>query len=281
MCVKDGGNYARIIRGKGTPISQLNRVTKAVRQMAKFPVPLLHYRPMRARTVRRGTDYGGWWFRPEENLYGGVVISAGAGEDISFDVALAAEFGSTVHIVDPTPRAIRHVRTAIARAGLASEADFVAGGKQPPAAYDLSRVEASQLVLHEVALFNSECVLNFFPPNNPEHVSHTIDSRRNVGPKDEVLRVQAQRLSTLLSDGELDRIALLKLDIEGAEIEVIDDLVATGKRPNQILVEFDTLAMTDESAVERARGAFAGLRRAGYRLVNRERLNFSFSIRDK
>lgn len=207
-------------------------------------------------------------------------MSAGAGEDISFDIALAAEFGSTVHVVDPTPRAIRHVESVISRLGRASETAFLPGGAQPPSAYDVSRVDRSQLVLHEVALFNSETVLEFFPPKNSEHVSHTIRPLRDIRPGEEVLRVETRRLATLLPQEMLEDLALLKLDIEGAEIEVIEDLVASSIRPKQILVEFDTLAVKAPDSLIRARHAFSGLRKAGYRLVRRERLNFSFSLAD-
>lgn len=208
-------------------------------------------------------------------------MSAGAGEDVSFDIALAAEYGSTVHIVDPTPRAVHHVQQVMGRLGRSSETEFVPGGAQPPSAYDVSRVDRSQLVLHEVALYGSETSLEFFPPKDSEHVSHTIRPLRIIGPEEEVLCVETRRLATLLPQKALQDLALLKLDIEGAEIEVIEDLVASGIRPKQILVEFDTLAVRDQDALSRARRAFSGLRKAGYRLVHRERLNFSFSLADR
>lgn len=64
---------------------------------------------------RLGTEYGGWWFVRTPSLRGGSVISAGAGEDISFDVGLAREHGATVTVVDPTPRAVVHVAAALER----------------------------------------------------------------------------------------------------------------------------------------------------------------------
>ena len=61
---------------------------------------------------RYGTEYG--FFYPKE-LTGltsdSVIYCVGAGEDISQDVSgLAKQLGSNVHIFDPTPRAIDHVK---------------------------------------------------------------------------------------------------------------------------------------------------------------------------
>src|SRR5215510_3727340 len=60
---------------------------------------------------RLGTRYGGWTFVPSVELRtGGLVISCGAGEDISFDIELARQFDCQIVIVDPTPRAINHYK---------------------------------------------------------------------------------------------------------------------------------------------------------------------------
>src|SRR3990167_849454 len=59
--------------------------------------------------MRLGTQYGGWIIPKNHTLTGdSICYLAGAGEDISFDCALAKQFGCNVRIVDPTPRAIRH-----------------------------------------------------------------------------------------------------------------------------------------------------------------------------
>jgi hypothetical protein len=57
-----------------------------------------------------GTSYGGWKLPPNTVLDNtSVVLSAGVGEDISFDLAIQSKFGCHVHLIDPTDRAIRHV----------------------------------------------------------------------------------------------------------------------------------------------------------------------------
>jgi hypothetical protein len=64
--------------------------------------------PEKYSLERLGTEYGGWTFIDEKKLYDSTIISAGLGEDASFDVEFAQKYNSRVIIVDPTPRAIQH-----------------------------------------------------------------------------------------------------------------------------------------------------------------------------
>ena len=244
----------------------------------RFPRPFLDYSVERRSMVRRGTTYAGWWFEPSPGLEGGLVVSAGAGEDISFDVALASEFQASVIIIDPTPRAVDHVEAVLQRVGQAPTGTFCPGGKQDPTAYDLSRVQTEQIQLLRFALWNQDADLRFHPPLNPDHVSYTVENWRREPSADSPapLHVEGRRLSTLLSPAQTSRIELLKIDIEGAEIEVLHDILGAGLRPNQILVEFDQLSRPTADHRKRAKGALRALAAAGYYLAHREALNFSF-----
>jgi FkbM family methyltransferase len=260
---------------RGQEISQIRNLRKSTREALRFPRRHLNYSVAKVPTIRRGTEYGGWWFSPERDLSGGLIVSAGVGEDISFDIAIASAFGATVHLVDPTPRAVCHFEAVLSRLGEPAQADFQPGGVQPPTAYELSNVKREQLTLHPYALWNADGQLDFFAPQNPDHVSHTVGNWRNVEQRD-VLRVEGRRLSTLLQNVDLNELVLLKLDIEGSEIEVVEDLVNTGILPHQLLIEFDQLASPNQAFRERARRSFHQLRLTGYRLIMREGLNFSF-----
>jgi hypothetical protein len=58
---------------------------------------------------------------------------------------------------------------------------------------------------------------------------------------------------------------------------VIDDMLASGIRPDQLLVEFDELHhLTSLRSVWRVATRIRALRRCGYRLVNVEHANFVF-----
>ena len=75
------------------------------------------------------------------------------------------------------------------------------------------------------------------------------------------------------------RLALLKVDIEGAEYEVLRSMLAAGVRPEQLLVEFDQInqPLSPLFWVELVR-VLRELRDAGYRLVHRERSNYVFVL---
>ena len=63
-----------------------------------------------------GTQYGGWSFVDNKNITDNTyIISAGLGEDASFDVELVNKYNCKVIIVDPTPRAIEHFKKIIIR----------------------------------------------------------------------------------------------------------------------------------------------------------------------
>ncbi len=261
-------------------VKALQVILRRVSKISMFPMPFVDYRPRRNSLARRGTEYGGWWFDPESLTAGCCVVSAGAGEDISFDVAIASEFDVEVIIIDPTPRAIAHVEATLSRIGEPGTDDFIPGGKQDPRAYDLTGVSEGQISLLPFALWNADTELSFHPPLNPEHVSHSVDNwRRGDGDfTPPPLRVPARRLTSLLPDGRLATIKILKIDIEGAEIEVIVDILDAGVRPAQILVEFDQLSRPSRWHRARARKSFRALREAGYALAKRDRLNFSFML---
>jgi len=58
--------------------------------------------------VRLGSRYGGWWVPKSVLTPAAVAYCAGAGEDITFDLALL-EHGLRVTTFDPTPRAVSYV----------------------------------------------------------------------------------------------------------------------------------------------------------------------------
>ena len=49
-----------------------------------------------------GTEYGGWHFINDENLENSLMISAGVGEDISFDIEMINKYKIKVILIDPT-----------------------------------------------------------------------------------------------------------------------------------------------------------------------------------
>ena len=104
-------------------------------------------------------------------------------------------------------------------------------------------------------------------------------SALNLQHTSEQVTVQASTLRSLLDARDVTVVALLKLDIEGAEYAVLRSMLASGVRPRQLLVEFDQvnqplgpLFWVELLAVVRE------LQAAGYRLAHRERANHLFVL---
>lgn len=160
-----------------------------------------------ASWVFLGTEYGGYAVLPERLGPDSIVFSVGLGEDISFDLALIERFGCRVHGFDPTPRSIAWLE---------------------------SQALPERFQLHRYGLADFDGVARFAPPENPAHVSHHLVK----GSGESVSEFPVKRLSTVLAALGHARLDVLKLDIEGAEYGVLDEMLATGTLPGQLLVEF-------------------------------------------
>jgi FkbM family methyltransferase len=197
--------------------------------------------PIRPGQIRLGTEYGGWVLRDTPNLRGCVALSCGAGEDISFDVEFASRYSAQVFIVDPTPRAVYHVDQVCQKIPAQPRALYSNSGRQPVDAYDTSTLRLESLVLLPYAISAMSGRLRLYAPPNPEHVSYSMsDYQSDYRRQGNFIDVQSRTLSEILN--LLPAVpSILKLDIEGAQAEVLMDLLRSDWRPHQILMEFDEL----------------------------------------
>lgn len=200
----------------------------------------------RAVELHGDPEYGGWLISPEGVDERSIVYDCGVGEDMTFARSLIAKYGLRVWAFDPTPRSIAWYR------------------RQPP-------TPSISFLPFGVAAFDG--TTRFELPDDPTHVSGTIVGG---GPPDaEAILVEVHRLVTIMGDLGHARISLLKLDIEGAEYEVLEDLLRSGLQVDQILVEFHRLGRPRDWRL--ARAAIEQLSRHGYQLfAARHGTDFSF-----
>lgn len=220
--------------------------------------------------VRIGTEYGGWYCCPALLGSERTAMCCGAGEDISFDVALNAKWGMRIICVDPTPRSVRHVESFLA-ANRDGRRMLIEAG---PLSYQMNGFREAEFTFVACAVWSSDGVLDLFAPKDPAHVSY---SAVNLQHTSEMIQVRSSTVGTLLGDFGVARLSLLKLDIEGAEYEVLRSMLGAGILPEQLLVEFDQInqPLTAFFWVDLVR-ILRALRGAGYRLVHRERANYAF-----
>jgi len=197
--------------------------------------------------VHLGTEYGGYGVVLESLPSDAVVYSFGLGEDISFDLALLERAPCRVFGFDPTPRSVAWVKA-----------------QNPPAAFEV----------RELGVAEYDGVASFAPPANPEHISHSmlrgaaVDARR--------VEFQVRRLTTLMAELGHHELDVLKMDVEGAEYAVLADLLTSGVRPRQILVEFHHGMY--EIPVSRTEQSLEALRAAGYCIFDAQPTGREFSL---
>jgi FkbM family methyltransferase len=198
---------------------------------------------------RLGTAYGGWWLAPQGLSAASIIYSFGVGDDVSFDLALIQRWGATVHAFDPTPRSVQWVR---------------------------AQTLPAQFQFHDYGLADFDGMAQFIPPANPRHVSYTLLAQ--TGQRSEAARGPVYRLATIMQRLGHAYIDLLKLDIEGAEYAVVEDL-ARSPSPlpiRQLLVEFHH--RFEGLGWRKTEHALQQLRRLGFKLFRVSRRGDEFSF---
>ncbi len=245
----------------------INRVIREVHLLKH--APRLQVSSHHFKLVTLGTVYGGWTCIDVPELRKAQVVSCGLGEDGSFDVEFARRYDAQVLVVDPTPRAIRHFNDIAARFGQAATTSYSPTGQQTATSYELTGVSPVNLKLYPKALWNESKRLRFYAPTNQAHVSHSITNFQNDYRTDTAhIEVDAVTIEVLMAENRLNSVQLMKLDIEGAEIEVLQDMMDKGVMPPQLLIEYDELNFPSPRSKERIESCHALLLTRGYRLVN-------------
>lgn len=195
------------------------------------------FRPqIRCKKAYFGNEGCRWCICPDGLTQQSIVYSFGIGEDISFDLALIERFGVSIHAFDPTPKSIDWVN---------------------------SQTLPEEFILHKYGLAAQDGTIQVFPPENPNHVSHSFVQRSE---QDNAVEVPVHRLATVMQMLGHSEIDILKIDIEGAEYDVIDDIVESGIPINQLLIEFHH--RWPEIGAAKTRQGVERLLQAGYRIFD-------------
>jgi FkbM family methyltransferase len=201
-----------------------------------------------------GSNYGGWSYKNSINIKNKFIISAGLGEDASFDIELISKHNCKVIAVDPTPRAITHYNKIIKSIGKKKKVEYdKEGGGQNISSYDLTNINNNNFILIPCALYNVDNKeLKFFAPPDKNHVSYSINNWQNDYKKtSDFLKVKTISVKSILDKFNIENLEMIKLDIEGAAIEVILNMLKHKIFPKQILVEFDELNKINNISLNR------------------------------
>jgi hypothetical protein len=177
-----------------------------------------------------------------------ILLSGGVGEDISFEVELFSLIHPKIILIDPTTRSRKHVEEVHLNRGKSKSISYSNEGLQPIESYDLSKLEKNQFIFSNMALWKDNEGVALTPPSNEAHVSFRLPGRNECKEQTELFPSTTIKevLEEFLSEENADIGHLVvKLDIEGSELEVLSNMLATSIFPNQLLVEFDVVRYAD------------------------------------
>lgn len=182
---------------------------------------------------------GGWWFSTRNLNADSIVYSLGVGDEINFDLAIIDKYEVEVFAFDPTPNSI----------------DLLDGSNLP-----------QRFHFQPWAVTARDGSLKFYPrlkkDGSKSDVMFTMIPEEQT--RDDAIEVPAYTLATIVEKLGHERIDLLKMDIEGAEYEVLDGLLESPVKPDQLLVEFHHRFVDD--GLNKTYRIIAQLRGVGYKI---------------
>jgi FkbM family methyltransferase len=158
-----------------------------------------------------GNQYGGFYVYPKFLNQNSIIYSFGIGEDISFDISVIENHNCHVFGFDPTPKSIKWVKQ--------------------------HQSLPSKFIFFEYGIADKSGMIDFYLPKNIEHVSGSFIKQDNVDDKQKVL-VEMKSWEDIVNTLGHSQIDVLKMDIEGAEYNILDSFLESSVPIIQILIEF-------------------------------------------
>ncbi len=215
-----------------------NTKLRIKRKLKKY---LGHYNHLKkgvaCKSVWYGQNYAGFFVNPDLIHKNSIVYSIGIGENISFDLDIIQNHNCQVFAFDPTPKSINWVK----QQGVISNFNFNNYGISDKTGY-----------------------VDFFLPKNPEHVSGSIHNESSCVNENSKVSVPMKTLSDITNELGHNRIDVLKMDIEGSEYDVIDDILNSKIEIHQILIEFHDRFF--ENGKQRTMKSISALKKHGFEI---------------
>lgn len=156
-----------------------------------------------------GSVENGWELEKNALSKDDIVYSFGLGFDVTFEKELVEKYNCEIFAFDPTPISLEFVK------------------KQ-----NLS----SKVKVNPYAISNYCGTAIFNPPNNKKAISYSLENN-DSNSDHEAVEVEVKDLKTIMKEFGHKKIHLLKMDIEGSEYGVIDDIIKQEIPIKYLLVE--------------------------------------------
>ncbi|MBH10918.1 MAG: hypothetical protein CMG74_11325 [Candidatus Marinimicrobia bacterium] len=230
------------------------------------------------RFKKIGTEYGGWFIPNDIKLDSrSIVYSAGVGEDISFDLQLSSNYNCNILLIDPTPRSLIHFQEV--QKYYSTNNWLFTGNIQKDYKSNIEgiNIDFSKIKFLPLGLWDENSESKFYKQNNKKNVSQTlIDNMfgRNYN------IVQTTTIKNLMHKENHYHIDLLKIDIEGAEIRVLNNMLNDQIYPTYLCVEFD-LKLKGRDPGKETKQTISRLKDEGYKVLIKNNLNITFYHKNK
>jgi FkbM family methyltransferase len=179
---------------------------------AMFGREPFHRLDQRMKTEYHGSSYGGWALLSDSLNEDSVVYSLGIGHDVSFDLSVIHRYQNKVFAYDPTPKSI----------------DWVSVNVREP-----------RFIFQPIAVGPCDGVLDLFEPDraSADQVSASVFKTSEATSS---FAVPCQSFKTMLDSNGHVSCDVLKMDVEGSEYAILQQLCTTGTihQIKQLLVEF-------------------------------------------
>lgn len=224
-------------------------------QLGIRPILLRHRRVLTcARPARLGDANKGWQLciPTRWSLQRAIVYSVGFGRDIAWDRRMIAKYATEHHGWDPSPTALEYIR------------------KSPP---------PQGFVFHRIGMGPRDGNQTIKLPYG-NHDSYTVMAHPNDALQGTVMEVPILTASSMMKRMGHTHLAILKMDIEGGEFDVIDEWARLGYRvpADQVLIEFHERYFWKRPGYRNlVPNAVQKMRGLGFKLVVRTKVEYTFA----
>mgnify|MGYP001201462270 CR=1 FL=1 len=222
---------------------------------------------------RFGTVYGGWYLPRDICLdSNSIIYSIGAGEDISFDLQIQSNFNSYIYIYDPTPRAIVHFDNV--KRFYDDKQHKFPGDIQRDYLENINdlKVDFSKMKFINKGIHITDTAMKFYRQDNNRYVSQSLEPNM-FGSDFDVVNVSTLK-NELVNNGH-SHIDVLKMDIEGSECDVLNNMINDGIFPKYLCIEFD-LYLKNKDSNRKTDRIINKLFKCGYKILQNDNFEITF-----
>lgn len=173
-----------------------------------------------------------------------IIYSCGIAENISFDEAISQKYGCDVFMFDPTERSNKYMNS----------------------------IDNPKLKFFNIGIWKIDGNIKFYMPKNSGGINF---SATNLFKTKMHIYLPCKTIKSLMYELNQTKIDILKMDIEGAAFEILEDILDNNIYPHQIIAEierpffiFDANFLELYAYFKRRRKLRSRLKKLGYEVVD-------------